>query len=158
MTVHLGGPESPDEIRWRHMAYLGVGDTTAGRMFVVTAGPEGLAAGSTGYWEVDRQGETVWETGVSVLPEAQGRGIATRALVQIVERARAEAWHDSIHAFTALDNDPASALCRRAGFTLVGACEYEYPSGQVMRCNDWVVEFRPTAHDGPDTRPGIVTS
>jgi hypothetical protein len=22
-------------------------------------------------------------------------------------------------------------------FTLVGACDFEYPPGHVMRCNDW---------------------
>jgi RimJ/RimL family protein N-acetyltransferase len=158
MTVHLGGPESAEEIRWRHIGYLGVGDTSAGRMFAITTGPEQLAVGSTGYWEVDRQGETVWETGVSVLPEVQGRGIATRALVQIVEHARTEALHDSIHAFPAVENEPSNALCRRAGFTLIGPCEYEYPPGHVMRCNDWVVEFPHVGDSSRGTRPGIVTT
>ncbi len=158
MTVHLGGPESPEEIRWRHIGYLGVGDTSAGRMFAITAGPEQLAVGSIGYWEVDRLGETVWETGVSVLPEVQGRGIATRAMVQLVERAAALAWHGSIHAFPTVDNAPSNALCRRAGFTLVGPCEYEYPAGHVMRCNDWAVTFPMAADAGSDDRPGIVTA
>ena len=72
MTVHLGGPESPEQIRRRLRRYMGIGDPGPGSMFVIVVGPVGAAAGSVGYWEHEWQGETVWETGWSVLPEFQG--------------------------------------------------------------------------------------
>ena len=35
-------------------------------------------------------------------------------------------------------NRPASnAICRKAGFTLVGETDIEYPPGSIMRCNEW---------------------
>lgn len=36
------------------------------------AGPDAEAVGWVGYWESEWRGETVWECGWSVLPEAQG--------------------------------------------------------------------------------------
>ena len=79
MTVHLGGPETPEKLRERHERYCQFTHTGPGCMFVIVAGPDRISAGSVGYWEKEWQGETVWETGWSVLPEFQGQGIATKA-------------------------------------------------------------------------------
>jgi RimJ/RimL family protein N-acetyltransferase len=139
MTEHLGGPESPEKIRDRHRRYLrGFGE---GGMFVIAVGREGSAAGSIGYWSRQWQGEQVWETGWSVLPEFQGRGIATEATTIIVERARTGGTHRSIHAFPSVDNAASNAICRRASFTLQGQYDFEYPPGHMMRCNDWSLDL-----------------
>ena len=47
-----------------------------------------------------------------------------------------------MHAFPNVENAPSNAICRKLGFTLLGAQEFEYPkdSGEFMRCNDWVLE------------------
>ena len=142
MTEYLGGPEAPEKIRDRHQRYL---DTSGpGQMFVITLGPERQAAGSIGYWEMPGWlGETVWETGYSVLPEFQGQGIATRAMVLSIPRAAAEGTHASIHAFPSVDNGPSNGVCRKAGFTLLGAHDFEYPVGNPMRCNDWAFHLAP---------------
>jgi RimJ/RimL family protein N-acetyltransferase len=139
MTEHLGGPESPEKLRERHERYTGIHGSGHGEMFVIEVGPAGEPAGSIGYWEKEWQGETVWETGWSIVPEFQGRGIATRAALLAVEAARAEAAHRSIHAFPSVDNAPSNAVCRKAGFTLRGAFDFEYPPGNTLRCNDWFV-------------------
>ena len=140
MTEHLGGPESAEQIRARHERYRRL-DPATGRMFVILVGPEGLPAGSVGYWERDWQGERVWETGWSVLPELQGRGIAGRATALAIERARAEQRHRSMHAYPAVDNPPSNAICRRLGFSLLGATDVEYPPGHRLRCNDWRLDL-----------------
>jgi RimJ/RimL family protein N-acetyltransferase len=138
MTGHLGGPETLEQIRERHARYL---KPSAGGMFVIVVGPGRLPAGSIGYWEREWRGQTVWETGWSVLPEFQGQGVATRAAVSLVERARADGRHPFLHAFPAVDNPPSNSICRKAGFRLLGQVDFEYPPGHFMRCNDWELEM-----------------
>lgn len=142
MTEHLGGPESPDKLVQRHHRYLGIAGTGKGAMFVICAGPTSQAVGSIGYWELDWQGETVWETGWSVVPEFQGRGIATRAVALVLPMADAEGTHRSVHAFPAVDNEASNAVCRKAGMTLIGEYEVEFPKGRPFQANDWVIPLR----------------
>lgn len=140
MTEHLGGPETPEQIRRRNARYT-QSTAEAGLMFVIVLGPERAPAGSIGYWEREWQGQTVWETGWSVLPELQGQGIATRATRLVVERVRRERKHRFLHAYPSVDNAPSNAICRKAGFTLQGEVEFEYPKGHFMRCNDWRLDL-----------------
>ena len=139
MTEHLGGPEPPEKILRRHARYLALDGP--GQMFAITVDPTGAAAGSVGYWELAWQGETCWETGWNVLPEFQGRGVATRATALVVARAGADGTYRRIHAFPAVDNGPSNAVCRKVGFSLLGECEVEYPAGRMMRANDWVLDL-----------------
>lgn len=139
MMEHLGGPESPEKIRQRHERYCR--ESAQGPMFVILVGAEQTPAGSIGYWEREWNNHTVWETGWSILPEFQGRGLATEAARLITERARADGRHRYLHAFPALDNPPSNAVCRKAGFTLQGAVDFEYPPGHTMRCNDWRLDL-----------------
>jgi RimJ/RimL family protein N-acetyltransferase len=141
MTKHLGGPETTEKIRERHGRYCRSSGPDDGRMFVIVVGPDEAAAGSIGYWERVWHGQHVWETGWSVLPEYQGQGVATRAVAAAAERARAERRHRFIHAFPSVDNSPSNAICRKAGFTLQEEVNFEYPPGNVMRCNDWRLDL-----------------
>jgi RimJ/RimL family protein N-acetyltransferase len=139
MTVHLGGPESPAKLRRRNQSYAAV-NPAEGQMFVILAGDE--PAGSVGYWLLDWQGVTVWETGCSVLPEFQGRGIGRRGLELAAECARTAAPHRPIHAYPSVENAASNAMCRSAGFTLLGEADFEYPAGHPMRVNDWMLPAR----------------
>jgi RimJ/RimL family protein N-acetyltransferase len=141
MTEHLGGPETPEKLRERHERYCRISDTDNSRMFVIVLGPERLPAGSIGYWEKVWQGQRVWETGWSVLPEFQGQGIATKAVAAVVDRTRAEREHRFMHAFPSVDNGPSNAICRKTGFKLQGEVDFEYPPGNFMRCNDWRLDL-----------------
>ena len=76
------------------------------------------------------------ETGWMVLPEYQGRGVATAALALLIDRVRAEPRFDSMHAFPPVTNTPSNALCRKFGFALVGESDFEY-AGRTLRCNHW---------------------
>jgi hypothetical protein len=72
MTEHLGGPESPEKLAERLERYVRPGSG----MYKIVDDETGEALGSVGFWEREWRGEQVFETGWSVLPAFQGRGIA----------------------------------------------------------------------------------
>ena len=71
-----------------------------------------------------------------VVPEFQGRGMAVAAIAQAIELAKRDDTHRFMHAFPNVDNAPSNAICRKLGFELLEACEFEFPTGHVMTCND----------------------
>jgi RimJ/RimL family protein N-acetyltransferase len=136
MTEHLGGPEPEGELPERHERYLAL---TRGGMFRIEV--DGATAGSIGFWEIVRDGRPAFETGWAVLPGFQGRGIAVAAALAVVERARADGRHPVLHAFPDVGHAASNAVCRKAGFTLAGECDVEYPKGHPKRCNDWRIDL-----------------
>jgi RimJ/RimL family protein N-acetyltransferase len=139
MTEHLGGPEPPEQLKKRLQQYAAA-QNDAGRMFRVVV--DGVSAGSVGFWDKDWRGEGVYETGWGVVPEFQGRGIASQAMELLIGIARAARRHAAIHAFPSIENPPSNAICRKLGFELLGETEFEYPKGHWMRCNDWRLSLR----------------
>ena len=137
MTEHLGGPEGPDRLRSRHERYTKLAGTGTGRMFKIVDVASGEAVGSVGYWEKEWRDELVYETGWSVIPGFQGRGIAAAATQLALDAARAENTHRWVHAYPSVDNAASNAICRKLGFELLGAFDFEYPPGNPLRCNDW---------------------
>jgi RimJ/RimL family protein N-acetyltransferase len=131
MTEHLGGPESGEGIAGRHRRY--VADP---RQFRVCEPEHGAAIGWVGYWERDWHGP-VWEAGWAIVPEQQGRGYGVSATRAVLARAIADGPRRPIHAFPAVTNAASNAICRSAGFTLLGPCDFEFPPGHPLRCNDW---------------------
>ena len=138
MTAHLGGPETPDQIAGRHARYLAGAERDP--QFRIVA--DGEAVGWVGYWERTWRDEDVYETGWSVLPAFQGRGIAAAATALVLDHARAGGRRRFVHAFPNVDNAPSNAICRRLGFTLLEERELEFPPGNLMRCNDWRLDLR----------------
>ncbi len=143
MMEHLGGPMSAEKILERQQRYERLPDTGKGRMFRIVEAATGESVGSVGYWERESSEGLVYETGWLVLPAFQGRGAATSATAQAIERARAEGRHRLLYAYPSVDNAPSNAICRRLGFTLVRESEYEYPkdSGNFLRCSDWRLDL-----------------
>ena len=139
MTVHLGGPETPDQILKRHQRYLQLPESD--QMFKIVWGPESEGVGSVGYWEINWRDQLVYETGWSVLPEYQGRGIATKASQAVIEHARREPRYPFMHAFPSVQNEASNAICRKLGFTLIEECQVEYPPGHSMTVNDWRLDL-----------------
>ena len=139
MTEHLGGPESPDKLRERQGRYerLECGD----RMFKIVEVASGGSVGSVGFWTKEWRDEQVYEVGWMVVPEFQGRGVAVAATAQAIERAKRDGLHRLMHAFPNVDNAPSNAICRRLSFELLGACEFEFPKGHFMTCNDWRLDL-----------------
>jgi RimJ/RimL family protein N-acetyltransferase len=140
MTGHLGGPESAEQLRARQARYerLEGGD----RMFRILEVAGGAGVGSVGYWTKEWRDEHVYEVGWMVVPECQGRGVAKAAAALAIERARRDGAHRFLHAFPHVDNAASNAICRSLGFTLLEACDFEFPKGHPMRCNDWRLDLR----------------
>ena len=144
MMQHLGGPQGREQVVNQHKRYLETAASGTGQMFKIVLSPATEAIGSIGYWVRTWREEAVYETGWMILPEYQGRGHASAALTLLVERLRREHVHRFLHAFPAVTNGPSNALCRRAGFTNLGECEFEYPPGHPLRCNDWRLDLSAT--------------
>jgi len=139
MTVYLGGPETEEKLLQRHQKYVHFSSTGTEHMYVIWV--EGKAAGSAGYWEKEWNGMMVWEAGWGVLPEFQGRGIAVAAVHALFDKAREDGRHRYMHAYPKIVNAASNALCRKAGFELMGECDFEYPKGVPIRCNDWRIDL-----------------
>jgi RimJ/RimL family protein N-acetyltransferase len=144
MLEHLGGPETEEQILARHKRYVDIAGTGKGRMFSIVLLPELEAVGNIGYWERVWQEETVYEIGWGVLPPFQGRGIATAATAAAIASASAEQKHRHIHAFPSVDNPGSNAICRKLGFLFIAECDFEYPPGSIMRCNNWRLDLTAT--------------
>jgi RimJ/RimL family protein N-acetyltransferase len=84
--------------------------------------------------------ETLYEIGWTILPEFQDRGIASRAVGEVLEMARAERRFGQIHAFPAVTNGPFNRICEKNGFTNLGECEGEF-AGRSLRCNHWRIDL-----------------
>ena len=140
MTEHLGGPESPEQLRARQHRYERL--QGADRIFKIVDVANGSGVGSVGFWTKEWHGERVYEAGWMVVAECQGRGIAVAATAQAIELARRDDAHRFMHAFPNVDNAPSNAICRKLGFELLGPCEVEFPKGHFMTCNDWRLDLR----------------
>jgi RimJ/RimL family protein N-acetyltransferase len=141
MTEHLGGPESLEKIKERHQRYCKLSASGKGYMFVIVLKSDQTPVGSVGYWESEWQGQTVWEAGWSVLPEFQGQGFGAEGTRVAAEHAKGEGKYRFMHAFPSVENGPSNGICRKAGFTLAGPFEGEYPKGHFMLCNDWYIDL-----------------
>ncbi|WP_312109421.1 GNAT family N-acetyltransferase [Brevibacillus reuszeri] len=141
MTEHLGGPETEEQVVSRHNRYVNTLGKESGCMFRVTLLPELTSVGSVGYWDRSWQGEAVYEIGWSILPAYQGKGIASAAVAEVIAHCRAEQKHTSIHAFPSVNNAASNRICRKLNFSLVSECDFEYPPGSIMKCNDWRLEL-----------------
>lgn len=132
---HVGGPETPERVQKRNRDYARIVIPGETQMFRIDR--DDTPTGSIGYWLREWQGETVYETGWAVMPQFQGQGIAGRAITDLIALLRPVARHPHLHAFPSPDNLPSNAICRKAGFTLLGEVAFEYPPGHAMRSNDW---------------------
>jgi RimJ/RimL family protein N-acetyltransferase len=140
MTEHLGGPETPEKLRERQRRYELLEGSD--RMFKIVARAGRSEVGSVGFWTKDWRNGQVYEIGWMVVPEAQGRGIAVEATAQAIELAKRDGAHRFMHAFPNVANAASNAICRKLGFELLGACEFEFPKGRFMTCNDWRLDLR----------------
>ena len=140
--VHLNGPESLEKLRERHKKLVAMSaDPRAGCMYTITIGP-GNAAGNVGYWETEWDGQEGWETGWFVLPEHQGKGVATAATRMLVNHV-AKLNRRFLFAYPSVNNQPSNAICRKLGFTLTGETESEYPpkSRRLLHVNIWRLDL-----------------
>ena len=143
--VYLNGPESAEKLQKRHKLFLAMSaDQHAGCMYTITMGPGNAPVGNVGYWEAEQDGQKGWETGWFVLPEFQGKGIATAAIRMLVNHV-AKLDRRFLFAYPSVDNSPSNAICKKLGFVLTGEVDSEYPpgSGSHLRVNIWRLDLKP---------------
>jgi RimJ/RimL family protein N-acetyltransferase len=118
MMEHLGGPMSAEQIFERQQHYEQLPQTGQGRMFKIVETATGERVGSVGYWERETGKGRVYETGWLVLTAIQGRGVATSATAQAIERARTEGKHRYLYAYPSVETHPqtrsANSLASRS--------------------------------------------
>lgn len=129
----LGGPTDPEALLDAHGRRM-----SDPWWFKIVPEPGGPPAGEIGIWSHELDGVTIHEVGWMVLPAFQGRGLATAALELLIERVETAPAVDSIHAFPGVNNAPSNALCRKFGFSLLGARDFVY-RGRTLRCNHWTL-------------------
>ena len=138
--IHLNGAENTVTIRKRHTKFLAMSaDPHSGCQFTILAGPLHAPAGNVGYWESEWHGEIGWEMGWFVLPEFQGRGVATEATRLVIDQVTKLRSHKFVLAFPSVNNGPSNAICRKLGFILTEQVDSEYPFGskRLLRVNIW---------------------
>ena len=134
----LGGPADPADMERVHR--MRVETVARGEWyFVIVPEPSGPAVGAIGIWNSTIAGGTIQEVGWMVLPEFQGRGIASEALGLLITRARSDPSYTRIHAFPGVTNAPSNALCRKSGFTLTEESQVEF-RGRPLKVNHWELD------------------
>jgi RimJ/RimL family protein N-acetyltransferase len=145
MTAHLNGPETEQQLIARHERYLRHVASGESRLFVIVRG--GHPVGSIGYWGTVWRDQPAFETGWFVLPEAQGRGIASAALAAVIPDAREHRdERRMLTAFPGVDNLASNGVCRRNGFTLTGTFTEMFRE-KPLTMNEWALDL--TTPDGP---------
>lgn len=103
---------------------------------------DGTAAGTVSLWDHEWEGKTIDEIGWMVLPEHQGRGLASAGVAEALKRADEAARWRVLHAFPATTNAPSNALCRKHGFALRDPIDYTYRE-RTLRVNHWLRDTSP---------------
>lgn len=140
MMAELGGPRPREAIERAHAKSLAM--AAAGRCWPLKVILNGSAwpAGVVDIFESSHEGETIYEIGWMILPEFQNQGLASQAVREVLEKARAERKFGQIHAFPAVTNGPSNKICEKNGFTDLGECEFEF-AGRTLRCNHWRIDL-----------------
>jgi RimJ/RimL family protein N-acetyltransferase len=139
MMTELGGPQPRERIPGQLQRDLEtVREDSAWIKMIVPDGSAQVAGTVTLYFH-----NGISEIGWMVLPEFQGRGLASEAVRAVLDLARADGRWGLIQAFPSTTNAPSNAICRSGGFSLVGEEETAF-AGRIFRTNHWV--FDPSAH------------
>lgn len=139
MTAHLNGVESEQQLLDRNARYLRLWEAGEARMFVIEDDERPL--GSIGFWNVEWRDEPALETGWFVVPEAQGRGVASRALGLLIDDARQHRGERRfLTAFPAVENAGSNGVCRRNGFEMVGTFTDTFRDAELTM-NEWVLDL-----------------
>ena len=141
MMLHIGGPRQEADVRATHKHRLALMETGEARMYKIIAEDCDEVLGTIGIWQIDWKGPQTYEMGWFVLPEHQGKGVATEAARLIISQARTDSEVRYVHAYPAVANAASNAIARKIGMRNQGAFDNEGFAG-VLRCNDWRIDLR----------------
>jgi len=140
MMAELGGPQPREGMAAKvaRDVQQAASDAAWIKMIIPDQSAPGVVAGSIALWPHEDGQTPMSEIGWMVLPEFQGRGIATTAVRLLLALAREKNRWGLVHAFPAITNAPSNAVCRSAGFRFAGERETTF-AGRVFRTNHWVI-------------------
>jgi len=136
----LGGPTPKEKLIKAHERCLKSVEAGTAWLFVILSDETNRPAGTIGIWDSEVNGIPVLEICWMILPEYQGKGIATNAAKVLIERARSEKKGKVLHALTAVTNAASNAISRKLGFSLIGETDIAY-NGPPCRNNNWKIEL-----------------
>ena len=139
MMAELGGPRAKEDMPRVLQNMITYVETGRGWVYKVVVDEAGV--GSICIWESDWDGQPINEIGWMVLPDYQGRGLASQAVRAVLDKARTTGRWDVIHAFPGVTNGASNAICRKAGFRQLEECEIDF-AGRMLRCNHWEIDLK----------------
>lgn len=137
---YIGGPRPEADVRAAHQRRLALMDKGVAHMVKIVAGDGGEVLGTIGIWQIDWKGPQAYEMGWLVLPEHQGKGVATAAARLLLAQARSDPQIRYVYAFPAVANAASNAIARKIGMVNLGAFDNEDFAG-VLRCNEWRIDL-----------------
>ena len=140
LMLHIGGPRPEADVRAAHKRRLNLMSKGEAHMYKVVADDTNEVLGTIGLWKIDWKGPRTYEMGWFVLPEHQGRGVATEAARLLLSQARSVPGVRYVHAYPAVTNAASNAIARKLGMENQGEFDNEGFAG-VLRCNDWRIDL-----------------
>ncbi len=134
MMVHLGGPLTPEQVREDHDNSL---RKSASGDWWFKIPP---AAGTIGIWRSTLDGESIHEIGWMVRPAFQGKGLASKAVSAILDKARRERYCSTVWAFPGIGNRASNHLCEKHGFSKIRESVFHY-RGRALQSRLWRLEL-----------------
>ena len=141
MMLYIGGPRSEPDVRLTHKRRLKLMDEGEAYMYKIVAEDSNEVMGTIGIWRISWKSPYAWETGWFVLPEHQGKGVATSAAHLILTEARSNPEIHFVYAYPAVSNVASNVIARKIGMNNLGQFDNEGFAG-VLRCNDWCIDVR----------------
>ena len=140
MMRHIGGPRPEADVRAAHKRRLALMEQRTAFMYKVVADDSEAVLGMIGIWKIDWEGPHAYEMGWFVLPEHQGKGVATQSALLVLDQARSDPEIQAVYAYPAVSNAASNAIARKIGMTDLGEFDNEGFAG-VLRCNNWRIDL-----------------
>jgi RimJ/RimL family protein N-acetyltransferase len=141
MMTGLGGPTPRERVpQILQNAVESVEDGTCW-YYKIILDDSNEAAGAVCIWENTHHGENINEMGWTILPPFQGKGLGSKAVRAVLDKARSEKRWDVVHAFPGITNIPSNGICKKTGFTKLEECDIEF-RGNILHCNHWQIDLR----------------
>ena len=138
---HIGGARPEADVRATHKRRLALMEKGDAHMYKIVDETTNEALGTIGIWKIDWKEPQAYEMGWMVLPENQGKGVATEAAQLLLEQARSNPEVHSVYAFPAVSNGASNAIALKLGMENQGEFDNEDFAG-ILRCNDWRIDLR----------------
>lgn len=149
MMAELGGPLPRDGMADK--VRRDVETVTSGQGWIKMIVPDEtaphLVAGNVVLWShedeepdpADPAPAEISEIGWMVLPEFQGRGLAKRAVRELLRLAHEDGGWGRVHAFPGATNGPSNGICRSLGFTPHGQRDVTF-ADRILHTNHWSID------------------